>query len=82
MERLLTTSRNDTIKANLLGLLSFNYAFNQPDKSIAYGLRGLELSRQLGYKKGIADCNQSMGWGLWGVGNYSQARVLHKSWPE
>jgi two-component system NtrC family sensor kinase len=73
MELLLTKSGDDTTKANLLGLLSFNYAFNQPDKSIAYGQRGLELSRQLGYKKGIADCSQAMGWGLWGVGNYSQA---------
>ena len=73
MELLLANSGDDTTKANLLGLLSFNYAFHLPDKSIAYGLRGLELSRQLGYKKGIADCSQSMGWGLWGVGNYSQA---------
>jgi two-component system, NtrC family, sensor kinase len=73
MERLLATNGDDTAKANLLGLLSYNYAFNQADKSVAYGHRGVQLSRQLGYRKGVAYCSQSLAWGLWGVGNYSYA---------
>src|SRR5688500_622688 len=73
LELLLAITGDDTTKANLLGLLSFNYAFNQADKLVAYGQRGVQLSRQLGYKKGIARCTSSLGWGLWGVGNYSQA---------
>src|SRR5687768_9721077 len=73
LENLLAANGNDTTGANLLGLLSLNYAFKQADKSVAYGQRGVHLSRQLGYKKGIAYCSQSLGWGLWGVGNYSQA---------
>ncbi|HEX6848943.1 MAG TPA: ATP-binding protein, partial [Chitinophagaceae bacterium] len=72
MELLLAKTGEDTTRANLLGLLSFNYAFNQADKSVAYGQIGVQLSRQLGYKKGLADCSSSLGWGLWGVGNYSQ----------
>ena len=73
MEYVLTTKVDDTTKANLLGLLSFSFAFNQTDKSVTYGQRGVQLSQQLGYKKGVAYCSQSLAWGLWGLGNYSNA---------
>ena len=64
---------DDTSKANLLGLLSYHFAFKQAEKSVAYGQRGIQLSQQLGYKKGVAYCSQSLAMGLWGVGNYSNA---------
>jgi two-component system, NtrC family, sensor kinase len=73
LERLLATIGDDTAKVNLLGSLSYYFAFNQADKSVACGQRGVQLSRQLGYRKGIAYCSQSLAWGLWGVGNYSYA---------
>ena len=73
IERLLAANDEDTTKANLLGLLSINYAFNQADKSIAYGQAGIQLSNQLGFTRGVAFCNSSLGWGFWGAGNYSQA---------
>src|SRR6266508_1213949 len=73
MEHSLTSKKNDTSKANFLGLLSYGFAFNEAEKSIMYGQRGVQLSRQIGYKKGIAYCTRSLAWGFWGVGNYSNA---------
>ncbi|HLG40351.1 MAG TPA: ATP-binding protein [Chitinophagaceae bacterium] len=73
LEHLLTTKEEDTAKVNLLGRMSFSYAFNQADKAVDYGQRGVQLSLELGYKKGLAYCSQSLAWGLWGVGNYSNA---------
>jgi two-component system NtrC family sensor kinase len=74
MERLLAMKEeDDTSKANFLGLLSFAFAFNQAEKSVMYGQRGVQLSRHIGYKKGVAYCTRSLAWGLWGVGNYSNA---------
>ena len=73
LERLLPKMKNDTSKANLLGELSYHYAFNRAEKSVKLGHEGVLLSTQLGYKKGIAYNNLSMGFGLWGVGDYSRA---------
>ena len=72
-ERLLPAMKDDTAKANRLGELSYHFAFNQAEKSVKLGQKGVLLSTQLGYKKGIAYNNQSLGWGLWGVGDYSKA---------
>ncbi len=73
MERLLATMKDDTAKANMLGQLSYNFAFNEAEKSVTYGQKGVLLSRQLDYKAGLAFCNRSLGWGLWGVGDYNKA---------
>ncbi len=73
IERLLPAMKDDTAKANRLGELSYHYAFNQAEKSVTLGQQGVLLSTQLGYQKGIAYNNQSLGWGLWGVGDYSKA---------
>jgi signal transduction histidine kinase len=73
MEKELPSKKADTSKVNFLERLSFSYAFNQAEKSIAYGQQGVTLARQLGFNEGIAACSQSLGWGLWGMGNYSTA---------
>ncbi len=70
VRRLEAKMENDTSKANLLGLLSYHFAFREAEKSVMYGQQGIQLSRELGYKRGIAYCSQSLAMGLWGVGNY------------
>ena len=71
LERLLATKADDTAKANLLSILSYNFATTQAEKSLTYGLEGIQLSKKLGYKRGEANCTSSYTMGLWGVGNYS-----------
>jgi signal transduction histidine kinase len=70
---LLESAAEDTTKANLLGTLSYQFAFTQADKSVMYGQQGVQLSQKLGYRKGVAYCSQSLAMGLWGMGNYSNA---------
>jgi len=73
LEKVLATKPNDTARANFLGQLCFHFAFNQADKAVNYGKQGIQLSRELGYKRGEAYNNQSLALGLWGAGNYSSA---------
>jgi tetratricopeptide (TPR) repeat protein len=73
MKRLLETTAEDTSKVNLLRLLSYQYAFVQADTSVIYARQGIQLSQKLGYRKGIANCSQSLAMGLWGLGNYSNS---------
>ncbi|HMG91046.1 MAG TPA: ATP-binding protein, partial [Chryseolinea sp.] len=73
MIHLLETAAEDTSKANLLGTLSYQFAFVQADKSVVYAQQGIQLSQKLEYRKGIAKCSQSLAMGLWGQGNYSNA---------
>ncbi len=73
LESLLPGMPEDTVKVNQLGQLSFLNAWTKAEKSVRFGQEGVLLSTKLGYKKGIAYCNQSLAWGLWGLGDYSTA---------
>ncbi|MDQ6813142.1 MAG: hypothetical protein M3040_05365 [Bacteroidota bacterium] len=72
-EALLPAMKEDTATANRLAELSYQFAFNEAEKSVKLGQQGVLLSNHLGYKKGTAHNNQSLGWGLWGVGDYTKA---------
>ena len=75
---------DDTSKAKLYGVLSYVYTFNQAEKGLFYGQKGLQLSQKLGYKNGIAYCTQTVGFSLWALGNYNsnaiqfELEALHK----
>lgn len=73
LEVLLSRAKEDTSKAGLLGHLSYYYFLIKPEKGLSYGQRGLQLSQKVGYKKGIAYCNQSLSFCLWELGNYNEA---------
>jgi two-component system NtrC family sensor kinase len=73
LEQLLTTKKDDTSKANLLGRLSYDYAFNDAEKGIHYGEKGVQLSQKLRYTKGVAYCTQSIAMSFWLLGNYGNA---------
>ncbi len=57
----LPTAKEDTNKVNLLNDLSWDYAQINPDEGIKYGLQGLALAEQLGWKKGIAKADNNLG---------------------
>ena len=60
-------------RADLLGVMSYQFAFVQADKAVSLGQEGIQLSQKLGYREGMAKCTQSLGMAWWGLGNYSDA---------
>ena len=47
LEQLLTTVKfDDTSTANLLGKLSYSFAFIQAEKSVSYGQKAVQLSKK------------------------------------
>jgi len=73
LEAQLARAKEDTAKAGLLGYLCFHYFLVSPQKGLAYGQQGLRLAQKLGYKRGIAYCNQSSSFCLWVMGNFNGA---------
>lgn len=73
LELLLRDAKEDTIKANILGEISFRSAFNQPDKGLLYAKRGLDLSQKLNYTRGMASAYNGMSWCLWAKGFYNNS---------
>lgn len=57
----LAKAEADTNKARLQDLIAFTYSTIDPDKGIEYGTQALELSEQLGWKRGIASANTVLG---------------------
>jgi len=73
LHQLLATTREDTIKVNLLNQLSWNFSETKPDSNLFYGNQALELSKKIHYTEGeiFALLNTSSGFSL--SGNYSKA---------
>ena len=60
-EKKLATSKKDTNQIMLLDALSFYYSNINPDTGIKYGLRALDLSRELNYKKRLSNIYGNIG---------------------
>ncbi len=78
----LSQTKNDTVKVQLLALLSYNYFVSSPDTGLQYAIRGLDLSKKILYKKGEADCQFALGTNYWVLGNYekcfeAETQALH-----
>lgn len=78
----LNHTTNDTVRVQLLALLSYNYFVSSPDSGLEYGTRGLNLSKKISYKKGEADCQFALGTNYWVLGNYekcfeAETQALH-----
>lgn len=73
LRQLLATTKEDTIKVNLLNQLSWNFIETKPDSNLFYGNQALELSRKIHYTEGeiFALVNTSSGFTL--SGNYAKA---------
>jgi tetratricopeptide (TPR) repeat protein len=76
--KLKSPSLYDTAAANIIYSLSSAYWGNNPDKAIEYANQCLNLSEQIGYKKGMANAYNSLGAVNQMTGNYSAALDLHK----
>jgi DNA-binding CsgD family transcriptional regulator len=72
-QRLSSHATEDSIKIDLLNEIGYQYWIVNPDQSIAYGIKGLELSKKLNYQKGIARANRVIGVAYWARGDQNKA---------
>ncbi|NTW33351.1 MAG: tetratricopeptide repeat protein, partial [Bacteroidetes bacterium] len=59
--------------ANALVRLSNEYSASDFEKAMGYGIKGLELSKKIGFIKGIAQSYNNIGVTYYFHGKYSQA---------
>ncbi len=57
----LPRAKKDTNHAKLLGQISWEHYASNPDKGIEYGLQGVEMAKELNWKKGESFCYNSLG---------------------
>jgi tetratricopeptide (TPR) repeat protein len=69
----------DSTKANILNSICEEYWMNSPEKGMAYSKQLLELSEQIGFKKGVANAYNSMGVIYFYKANYPLALDNHKT---
>ena len=73
LNRLLATTKEDTIRANTLIEYGRYYAFSKPDSALLLVHQGLELARKLHYLKGEANGLNMEGIIYYKTGNYPRA---------
>jgi len=73
LHQLLATTKEDTIKVNLLNQLSWNFSETNPDSNLFYGNQALELARNIHYTEGEIFALVNTSTGLILRGNYSKA---------
>lgn len=78
LENELKVHRQDTVAATILLKLSNYYLNTNLDTAAYFGNRSLALSEQIGYKKGISNAYQSLGWITHQKGDYLAAIELNK----
>ena len=61
LQNILLTAKQDSNRSKALNRLSSAYQGNNPDKAMEYAKQNLELSEQIGFKKGIANAYNIMG---------------------
>jgi tetratricopeptide (TPR) repeat protein len=76
LNQLLETLPEDTTKANILVQLTFEYRNIDAKKSIEIAQEALELSKQLGFKAGIAKATRNIGLGYYKAGSYDTALII------
>ncbi len=65
LHAVLPSAAEDTNKAAMLNMLSYNYPYINPDEGLKYGMQGLELAEKLSWTRGIAAACYAIG------GNYA-----------
>ncbi len=73
LQQLKLHKEEDTIKVDLLNLIGFEYWIIDANASITFGKEALQLSRVLGYVKGLAKANRIIGVAYWAQGNQNKA---------
>jgi two-component system, sensor histidine kinase PdtaS len=58
----LSEAKDDTGKVKILNGIAYGLAFINPEEGISYGIRGLKLSEELKWKRGIALLDNTLGY--------------------
>jgi hypothetical protein len=69
----------DTAKASILYAICEEFWMNGPEKGMYWSTQLLQLSKEIGYRKGITNALNSIGVIHFYEGNYSQAFENHKA---
>src|ERR1700733_12202766 len=67
-------SHPDTLNINRINALAANYFDSNPDSTLYYGHKSIELSRKINYKAGIADGLVQTGHANWFKGKFIEAQ--------
>jgi class 3 adenylate cyclase len=73
IEAQLPTMPSDTNKVHALNRLAFEYNSVSPYDGIRYALEGLSLAEMIGFKKGMARANSSLGANYFSLSDYPNA---------
>ena len=73
---LLSKTKEDTTRVNLLSQLSANYIFTDPDSTYLFAQEGYKLAQSIGYTKGEMHCKENLALFWWSVGDYATATKL------
>ena len=73
---LLSKTKEDTTRVNLLSQLSWNYTFTDPDSTYLFAQEGHKLAQSIGYTKGEMHCKENLAVFWWTLGDYATATKL------
>ena len=70
---LLSKTKEDTTRVNLLSQLSWHYTFTDPDSLYLFAQEGHKLAQSIGYTKGEMHCKENLAVFWWTLGDYATA---------
>lgn len=73
IKELNTSSKDDTLKVNLLNKIGYKFWIVDANESIRYGEKALKLSKKLRYNNGLARANRIIGVAYWSQGFQNNA---------
>ena len=71
LKQLASTQANDSTKVNTLIDIAFQLFRSQPDSSLVYSAKAIDLATKIDFKKGIAYGHKNMGLGYYVKGDFS-----------
>jgi len=78
LQVLLSHSKDDTSKVNVLNKLSFNVLGNNSEQALKYGLMALTLSEKIKFDQGKEDALNEIGLSYYYKGEFDSALIFHK----
>jgi two-component system NtrC family sensor kinase len=73
LKKRLATTKDDPTRITVLESLSYAYLSSAPDTALKYALKGLQLSKDINYRKGEAICINALGNVYFHIGDNAKA---------
>lgn len=74
---LLPKLKSDTVKADVLNNLAFNYFSIDPAQGLAYGEQGVALSSKLNWDRGLAKAYNAIAANYWAKNDFRNAQIFY-----